>query len=269
MNAFPDYSRRHFIKTSSVAAAGALSSNLIVARAYAAKKAKNLAGAPAEPFVPNSDTLKLALIGCGGRGTGAASDALNADSNTMLVAMADAFEDRLRTSLEGLQTQFGARVKVNSEHQFVGLDAYKQAIDSADVVLLTAPPGFRPAHLQYAVEKGKHIFTEKPMAVDAPGVRSVMATVEQSKQKNICVVAGFCWRYHYPKRETFKRIHDGALGDIRTLYTTYNTGRVAKEKLPWTRQNLQKPDGMDAASVVFLYLALRRPHRRAGRAQPG
>jgi myo-inositol 2-dehydrogenase/D-chiro-inositol 1-dehydrogenase len=100
---------------------------------------------------------------------------------------------------------------------------------------LTTPPGFRPAHLQYAVRQGKHIFCEKPVAVDAPGVRSVLATVQEAQQKNLCLVAGFCWRYHYPKRATYQQIHDGAIGDIRTVYTTYLTGRV-KEDQQWTRQ---------------------------------
>jgi len=233
MNPFPDYSRRHFLKTSSLVAAGALSSNLLLAKA----KIKNKNGGPVASFTPNGDTLKVGLIGCGGRGTGAASNALNADDNVMLIAMADAFDDRLQESLKGLKAKFGARVNVDPEHQFIGFDAYKKLIDSVDVVLMASPPGFRPAHLQYAVEKGKHIFTEKPMATDAPGVRSVMATVEESKKKNICLVAGFCWRYHQPKRETFKQLHDGAIGDIRTIYTTYNAGRSAKESLPFNRQN--------------------------------
>jgi myo-inositol 2-dehydrogenase / D-chiro-inositol 1-dehydrogenase len=239
MNAYPDYSRRHFLKHSSLATLGALSSNLIVAQSLAAARGRiqNRASGSAESFTPNSDTLKIAVIGCGGRGTGAASNALNADSNTMVWALADVFEDQLEASVKGLEAEFGQRIKVAPERRFVGLEAYKAAIDAADVVLLAAPPGFRPAHLKYAVEKGKHIFAEKPMAVDAPGVRSVMATVEESQKKDLSLVAGFCWRYHYPKRETFKRIHDGAIGDLRTVYTTYNTGRTAKEQAPWTRQN--------------------------------
>jgi myo-inositol 2-dehydrogenase/D-chiro-inositol 1-dehydrogenase len=234
MNRFPDYTRRHFIATSSLAVAGAFSSNVVFA------KGKNVKakGGPVASFTPNKDTLKIGLIGCGGRGSGAAANALNADENTMLVAMADAFPDQLNSSLEGISNQFGARVKVDPEHRFVGLDAYKKLIDSdVDVVLMASPPGFRPMHLEYAVAKNKHIFTEKPMAVDGPGIRSVLKTVAESKKNNKCLVAGFCWRYHYPKRETFKQLHDGAIGDIRTIYTTYNTGRVGKESAPWNRQN--------------------------------
>ena len=233
MNPIPDYSRRHFLKTSSLIAAGALSSNLVLAKG---KAVKSKDGGPVESFTPNGDTLKVGLIGCGGRGSGAAANALNADKNVVLTAMADAFPDQLQKSLDGLKTTFGDRIKVDPEHQFVGFDAYKKLIDSGvDVVLMASPPGFRPAHLQYAVEKGKHIFTEKPMATDAPGVRSVLETVKKAKEKNLCLVAGFCWRYHEPKRETFKRLHDGAIGDIRTIYTTYNTGRVGKESSPFTR----------------------------------
>jgi myo-inositol 2-dehydrogenase/D-chiro-inositol 1-dehydrogenase len=233
MNPFPDYSRRHFLKTSSLVVAGALSSNLVLAK----KTVKGKEG-PVASFTSNSDTLKVGLIGCGGRGSGAAANALNADKNVVLTAMADVFPDQLQNSLGGLKATFGDRVKVDPEHQFVGFDAYQKLIDSGvDVVLMASPPGFRPAHLAYAVEKGKHIFTEKPMATDAPGVRSVIETVKKAKEKNLCMVAGFCWRYHQPKRDTFQRIHDGEIGDIRTIYTTYNTGRVGKENLPFNRQN--------------------------------
>ncbi|MGZ4962933.1 MAG: Gfo/Idh/MocA family protein [Limisphaerales bacterium] len=232
MNRFPDYSRRHFLATSSLAMAGVFSSNSIFAKNVKAK------GGPVDSFTRNSDTLKVGLIGCGGRGSGAAANALNADSNVVLVAMADAFQDQLDSSLDHLKTEFGARVQVDPERRFVGFDAYKKLIDSdVDVVLLATPPGFRPMHLEYAVAKKKHIFTEKPMAVDGPGIRSVLKTVEESKKNNKCLVAGFCWRYHYPKRETFKQLHDGAIGDIRTIYTTYNTSRVGKEAQPYDRQN--------------------------------
>jgi predicted dehydrogenase len=110
---------------------------------------------------------------------------------------------------------------------FVGLDAYQKVIDSGvDVVLLASPPGFRPVHLRAAVEAGKHIFCEKPMATDAPGVRSVMESVRIAKEKKLAVVAGFCWRYDYPKRELFKRIHDGEIGQVRAIYGTYLAGPV-------------------------------------------
>ena len=119
------------------------------------------------------------------------------------------------------------KVKVTPEKCFVGLDAYQKVIDSGvDVVLLATPPGFRPVHLKAAVDAGKHIFCEKPMATDAPGVRSVLESVKAAKEKSLSLVAGFCWRYEAARREFYKRIHDGAIGDIRAIYATYYTGPV-------------------------------------------
>ena len=130
--------------------------------------------------------------------------------------MGDAFAEQIEGSINGLKEQpnIGERVTVADDHKFVGLDAYKKVIDTCDVVLLASPPGFRPMHLRDAVEAGKHIFTEKPMATDAPGVRSVVETVAMAKEKKLALVAGFCWRYDYDLRELFKRIHDGAIGDV-------------------------------------------------------
>ena len=198
-----------------------------------------MAGAAAAPFIlpgrsygqiANSDTIKIGLIGCGGRGSGAARNCLSSDKNVMITAMADVFPDRLQSSLNGLKAdkEIGEKMKVEPQNCFSGLDAYKKLIDSdVDLVILATPPGFRPAHLQAAVAAGKHVFCEKPMAVDAPGVRSVLKSVEEAKKKNTALVAGFCWRYHYPKRETFKRIHGGQIGDIRAAYATYNTGTLS------------------------------------------
>ena len=172
-------------------------------------------------------TLKVGLIGCGGRGSGAASQALNADPNVVLTAMGDAFEDQLQKSLQSLQTSCGDKVKVTPDRCFVGLDAYQKVIASGvDVVLLATPPGFRPVHLKAAVDAGKHIFCEKPMATDAPGVRSVMESVKAAKEKNLSLVAGFCWRYDTARREFYQRVHDGAIGDIRAIYATYYAGHV-------------------------------------------
>ena len=124
----------------------------------------------------NSDTLKVGLIGCGGRGTGAAGQSLSSDPNIVLTAMGDAFEDRLNSSYANLKEGFGDRVQVDEANKFVGFDAYQKVVDSGvDVVLLTTPPGFRPMHMEYAIAQGKHVFAEKPMAVDGPGVRKVLA----------------------------------------------------------------------------------------------
>src|SRR5262245_24758526 len=195
-------SRREFLQT---AAGAALAANLTITQnAHAA----------------GSDVLKVGLIGCGGRGTGAASQALNADKNVKLTAMGDAFLDRLESSLNALKKDpaIAEKIDVKETHKFAGFDAYKQVIDSGvDVVLLCEPPHFRPSHLKYAIEKGKHVFAEKPVAVDAPGVRSVLATCEEAKKKNLSVVSGLCLRYDAGFQETIKRIHDGAMGDIVTL----------------------------------------------------
>ena len=160
------------------------------------------------------DLLKVGLIGCGGRGTRAAMEALRADKNVKLVAMADAFEDRLAKSLEEIQkkSDVAAKVDVKPDARFIGFDAYKDVIARCDVVLLTTPPHFRPIHLKAAVEAGKHVFAEKPCAVDAPGVRSVLASCEQAKKKNLSIVSGLCLRSDTSFRETMRRVHDGAIG---------------------------------------------------------
>ena len=187
--------------------------------------------------VGTSERLKIGLIGCGGRGSGAASQALKADSNVVLWTVGDAFDDKIGTSLESLKAAHGERVDVPKDRQFSGLDAYQKVIASgADVVLLTSPPAFRPQHFKAAVAAGKHCFLEKPMATDAPGVRSVMQTVEEAKSKQLAVCAGFCWRYHPAMRETFARLADGAIGQLLTNYNTYNTGSV--DRYPkFNRQN--------------------------------
>jgi len=204
-------SRREFLKTSALVG-GALAAPAILPGGLFAKD--------------NNDTLRVGLIGCGGRGTGAASQALSADKNVVLVAMGDVFEDQLQNSLKSLQQSHADQIKVTPEKSFVGLDAYQKVIDNVDVVLLTTPPGFRPTHLKAAIASGKHVFCEKPMATDAPGVRSVMESAKAAKEKNLALVAGFCWRYDLPRREFYKRIHDGAIGDIRAIYATYYAGHV-------------------------------------------
>ncbi len=176
-------------------------------------------------FAQASDTIKLALIGCGGRGTGAAGQALSVPG-TKLVAMADAFPDRLEGSLKTLIKEHGAKVDVPADRQFVGLDAYKNAMSLADVVLLATPPGYRPYHFEEAVRQGKNIFMEKPVATDGPGVRRVIAAAEEAKRKNLKVGVGL-QRHHQPGYiETLKRLHDGAIGDIHTLRLYWNDAGV-------------------------------------------
>ena len=169
--------------------------------------------------------MKVALIGCGGRGTGAARDALkNSACPTRLVAMADAFQHRLDRSLETLQTQFADKVDVPPERQFVGLDGYKKAIALADVVILTTPPGFRPMTFEEAIAQGKHVFMEKPVATDAPGVRKVLAAAQVAKENNLKVLVGFQRRSDPGYIETVKRIRDGAIGDVVATRVYWNSG---------------------------------------------
>ncbi len=179
-------------------------------------------------FAGGSDTLKVGLVGCGGRGTGAAEQALTADKGTKLVAMADAFADRIGESLSALKgSPVAERVEVPTDKQYVGFDAFKNVIDQVDVVVLTSTPHFRPQHIAYAAEKGVHMFLEKPVATDSTGVRSVLASTEVAKKKNLAMVAGFCWRYHNPRRDTMKHaLEGGAIGDIKAIETTYNSGGV-------------------------------------------
>lgn len=177
----------------------------------------------------NGDTLRIGLVGCGGRGTGAAAQALKADPNVVLTALGDAFPEPPQNSLKALrgETALTNKIKVAPDHCFVGLDAYQKVIDSGvDVVLLATPPGFRPVHLKAAVEAGKHIFCEKPVATDSPGVRSVLASAKLAKAKSLSLVTGFCWRYDFARREFYKRIHEGAIGDLHAVYATYYTGQV-------------------------------------------
>lgn len=173
------------------------------------------------------ETLRVGLIGCGGRGSGAAANALAADKNIELTALGDAFEDQVKRALPGLKKAHPEKVKVEPDHCFAGLDAYKKVIASGvDVVILATPPGFRPLHLKAAVDAGKHVFAEKPVAVDAPGIRMVLAAAEEAKKKNLSVASGFCWRSHLPKRQSFQKVLDGGVGEIQTIYSTYNTGPV-------------------------------------------
>jgi predicted dehydrogenase len=209
----PSLSRRDFLRSSSAAVVtGALAS----------------AHSPSARAQGKSDLLRVGLIGCGGRGTGAAMQALSADPNVKLTAMGDAFEDRLEQSLRILQGKNVAdKIDVPQERRFVGFDAYQRVIDSGvDVVLLAEPPHFRPRHLKAAIDAGKHVFAEKPVAVDAPGVRAVLAICEEAKKKNLSVVSGLCLRSSYGFRETVKRIHDGAIGEIRALQANDYRGPI-------------------------------------------
>jgi len=216
-------SRREFLKKSAAAVAGtALAGGLSVARsAHAA----------------GSDVIKIALIGCGGRGTGAAAQALQnkATPNVKLVALADAFKDRVDGCLKQLQPRFKDRVDVPADRQFSGLDCHEKALAcDVDMVLLCTPPGFRPMQFEAAVKAGKHVFMEKPLATDAPGVRRIIAANDQAKKKGLLVAVGHHLRHEVKHLETVQRIHDGAIGDLKYLRAYFNTGAI------WVRR--RQPD---------------------------
>lgn len=201
--------RRDFLKASAMIAGGTMLSSI-----------------PLMGHSSVNDTIKIALIGCGGRGTGAASQALSTKFNIQLVAMADAFKDRLDESYKDLSEKFKDKVIIPEEHKFVGFDAYAKAIALADVVILATTPGFRPIHFEEAIKQGKHVFMEKPVAVDAPGIRKVLATAEEAKKKKLNVVVGLQRRYQLNYREAIKRIQDGAIGDIVSGQVYWNSGGV-------------------------------------------
>jgi myo-inositol 2-dehydrogenase / D-chiro-inositol 1-dehydrogenase len=209
-------SRRDFIKTSAAVVGTTLAANLI-----------NVPGA----YAAGSDEIRIGLIGCGGRGTGAVENAFGSAPGVKLVAMGDAFKDRLNDSRANLMKKNADKISVKDENCYVGLDAYEKVIANKDVnyIILATPPGFRPAHLKAAVAAGKNIFTEKPVAVDGPGIRSVLATYELSKTKNLAIAAGTQRRHQAGYIETMKQIHGGAIGDIVAARCYWNQGGLWKK----------------------------------------
>lgn len=207
-----EFDRRKFMRTTAAATAAATT----------------FAGAARGAGIDPGKKIKVGFIGTGGRGTGAASQALSADDNIELVAMADVFQEKIDKSLESLSKNKDLTEKVNvpKEMQFTGLDGYKRVLDSdVDVVLLTTTPGFRPLHLRAAIEADKHVFAEKPMAVDAAGVRHVYETLKMAEGKPLSIVAGFCWRYSESRREAYKKVmEEGLIGDVTSVYATYYSG---------------------------------------------
>ncbi len=216
--------RRQFLKsTATVASLAALTAG-IRTRAYAA----------------GGNTMRLGLIGCGGRGTGAAAQALTACKRAKLVAMADAFQDQLDQSIKSISKEHPDRVDVPANRRFVGMDAYAGVMGAdVDMVLLCTPPGFRPLHFEAAVKANKIVFMEKPLATDVPGVRRVMAANEQAKQKNLPIAVGLNIRHQNSAREIVKRVHDGAIGDITFLRAYGNNAGV------WVRPRKSGQSEMD------------------------
>ncbi len=209
-------SRRDFVKQTSLVAGGIMAMPLFSNANY---------------FAGSNDVIKIAVIGCGGRGTGAAVQALSTKQNVQLVAMGDAFQDRLDKSfmniIEALKEQgLDKRVQVKEENKFVGFDAYKKAIPLADVIILATPPGFRPIHFEEAIRVGKHVFMEKPVATDPAGIQKVLEVAAEAKRKKLNVVTGLQRRYQTSYRELMKRVKDGAIGDIVSAQAWWNNDGV-------------------------------------------
>ncbi len=215
----PTASRRSFLKTSALLAGGTALGQLALERSVHAA---------------GSEVIKIGLIGCGGRGTEAAGNAMNAGPDVHLVAMADIFEERLKASRERLTASKKDQVQVKDDSCFVGFDAYQKVIASGvDVVLITPTSHFIPMIFKAAVEAGKHVFCEKPHGIDTPGLKTCMATCETAKNKGLTVVSGLCWRYDPGVRETMKRVRDGAIGEIVAIQENYlGQPYIVRERLP-------------------------------------
>ncbi|MFT4586836.1 MAG: myo-inositol 2-dehydrogenase/D-chiro-inositol 1-dehydrogenase [Candidatus Binatia bacterium] len=230
--------RRNFLQRSSTLAAGGMA----------------LTGLGVDKFVhaASSDTIKLALVGCGGRGSGAVDQALTTNrlgnGSVKLVAMADAYEDKLLNSLSSIRKKHHDHVDVPPDRQFVGVDAYKKAIAEADVVVLATPPGFRPVHFEEAVKQGKNVFFEKPVAVDAPGIRKVLAAAHEAKKKNLKIGVGLQRHHQTGYIETMKRLHDGAIGDIVSARCYWNGTPVGHKG---TRQGLTNQWGRKPSELEY------------------
>jgi predicted dehydrogenase len=208
-------SRRDFLKSSAVAATAIAGVSAFQPPVHAAE----------------NNVIKIGLVGAGGRGRGAVVNALSADSNTRLVALCDAFPERAADALAALKKNdaFASRIDATPETTFDGLESYKKVIDLCDVVLLCEATHFRPLSLRYAIEKGKHVFCEKPVAVDGAGIKSVLETAQLAKEKKLNIVSGLCWRYDLNVQDMMNRVLDGAIGDILSVRETYLTGIL------WTR----------------------------------
>ncbi|HPA18425.1 MAG TPA: Gfo/Idh/MocA family oxidoreductase [Verrucomicrobiae bacterium] len=225
-NASSSINRRAFLKTSAAATGSALLGALeLGAGVHAA----------------GSDTLKVGLIGCGGRGTAAAGDALTGDPNTQLWAVADIFADKIESALNTLTTKYGDRVRVEPSRRFTGLDAYRGVIENCDVVMVACSSRFHPKYGLAAVQAKKHVFVEKPAAVDVAGIQTILEADELSKANGTGFLGGVTYRYHLGRREAIKRIHDGEIGDILAIQCDYHRApyRLIDRKPEWSEMEYQ------------------------------
>ena len=218
--------RRTFCKQTAAATTGILASTLPL---------------DAMSNVYDNKKLKLALIGCGGRGSGAAVQALTADDKVELYAMADAFRDRIDSSLNGIKEHFDGskNIDVKEKNMFTGFDAYKKAIDLCDVVILTTPPGFRPLHFEYAINNDKHVFMEKPLATDAPGIRRVLEVAKIAKDKKLNVVVGLQRHYQDKYITLYNKVVNGDIGKIVSGQVYWNDGGVWVKKRKPSQSELE------------------------------
>jgi predicted dehydrogenase len=209
-------SRRDFVRQTSLVAGGLMAIPILSKANY---------------FAGSDDVIKVAVVGCGGRGTGAAVQALSTKQNVQLVAMADAFQDRVDESYKNIvaalkEKGMEKRLNVKAENKFSGFDGYKHAIPLADVVILATPPGFRPLHFEEAIKQSKHVFMEKPVATDPAGIQKVLAVAQEAKKKKLNVVVGLQRHYQTSYRELMKRLKDGAIGDVVSAQAWWNSDGV-------------------------------------------
>jgi len=232
-------------------------SQRLTRRSFLSNTSKTVAGAaalsalPVERFahaaISPGDTLRIALVGCGGRGSGAANQALSTSKDVKLVAAADVHKDRLTGALNNIQRNHQDKVSVAPENQFLGFDGYKKAIALADVVILATPPGFRPMQFEEAVRQGKHVFTEKPVCVDPAGFRRFMAAAEEAKKKNLKVGVGLQRHHQLGYLETMNRLWDGAIGDITAMRAYWNGNTPWRNK----RADLEQRAGRKLSEMEY------------------
>jgi myo-inositol 2-dehydrogenase/D-chiro-inositol 1-dehydrogenase len=209
MNASQNTTRRKFLKSTAALAGGALASKLTTGEVT---------------YAGGSDIIRVGMIGCGGRNTGAAAQALTADPGTRLVAMCDIFMDRVKSKRRILKEQKKDQVTVDDDHCFAGFDGYKHVIESSDVVVIANAAKFHPLHSMTAIKAGKHVFVEKPHGIDPAGLKLLQQAAEMAKQKGLCLVSGLHSRYHTGYAETVQRIQDGAIGDVVAIEENFLRG---------------------------------------------
>jgi predicted dehydrogenase len=230
-----EFSRRKFISSTALGAIGTIgAAGLLTSCAGSEKEKKATEAKPPELLnvAPDGKVLKAGLIGCGGRGTGAAINFVDAGPNLQIVALGDVFQDKLTACRESLKKQ--RNIEIADEKCFIGFDSYQKVIDSGvDIVLLCTPPFFRPSHVEAAVNAGKHIFMEKPVAVDPVGARSVLISAKKAEQMGLCIVSGTIRRVQKDYMETYRRVQDGEIGEIVSAHVIRNGGSLwAKKRMP-------------------------------------